>query len=252
MKTCHVCGNRVSNSTNECPNCGYKFQKESYGLTTKVTGNERTGHKSLFVVVLIVVCFVVTILFPAILFGIYDGLTSTDEMLESEASTEDMSLDLAISQGYDRHDTLQMTIDREQEIYDFLDGLGLEDMETYEYWNNSYDTLYASAEVGGYKDEVYYEIDIAYANGVVDEENVYIERTSSQSVLNEKKLNLDVDILSSLGDYLEIKDIYQTIDTKRFSMKRKEDEMYYQDDQIYITEYTDNDQYDLTITIFKQ
>ena len=65
-------------------------------------------------------------------------------------------------------------------------------------------------------------------------------------------MNLDADILSSLGDYLEINDVYKMIDEKRNYMKRKEDEMYYQDNKIYLSEYKDHDQYELSITICKQ
>lgn len=242
MKTCYICEKRVSSTSQECPYCGCRFHDED------MHHQRNFSKKWIFIVSVIILVLILNISKFFIMMN-----TSTDnETVINSYSSESMSLDVAISQGYDHYDTMALTIEKEKEVYEFLKSLELSDIEKYEYWSDSYNTLYASAEVGGYKDGIYYEIDIAYANGVVDEESIYLERTFHQSILDEKSLNFDQDILSSLGDYLNIKDVYKTIDEKRVYMERKEDVMNYQDDKIDISECKVQDQYELSITIWKK
>lgn len=263
---CDVCGTKIPLGSNECPNCGYNVRREhvrsfdasgdshnhiraekksSYHATmlNNVKVNQRRNVHStqvkkasfsifkIIFVVFLVMTLVGTIAVPMFMSSMPDFFTEyEDDVLEG------MTFQEIVDEGYD-DGTISMALQEKEQIEEFMQNkLLLKDISSQEYCNQYDDEIYATFWVEGTYENVQYKINCSLDHGNVSGYDMQISGSHDRSVREQDKLFLDETITNEIGNYIQVDNAYEFIDSNRFKMVKdseSEDRYIYVDSQDY-------------------
>lgn len=278
---CDVCGTKIPIGSNECPNCGFKYGKNSFSTYDasgethehiRVTSKKPIFHKpskpqyrplkvnapknlknnqikGMLIVVIVVFIFMSA---SSIMIPIFLNDFSFDWY--SSGDYDNMTFQEVIDEGYD-DGTVEMALEEQEELVSLLeDKLGLENVDTDEYINEYSSGMYASITVSGDKDGYYYSVDSSFEAGENKKRGVTISWSGEKSIRNTRQFVMDKDVLDILGNYVGV-DIYQQASMNRKNMIADEDDenryvySHYDDYDIYLSESLYGDKYHFYISI---
>lgn len=249
---CDVCDTLIPLGQDECPNCGYKIPKKKIGAydassithehiqsepvhpkktrlkqSTLQTPKKIKKGLTIGVIVGIVVSLITSIV--PIIFEVVDVFN------EPETNYEELTFEEVLNEN--DNELIAMALEKENQVVQFLEENGYEDIEVTE----DSDDFYASFSISSFKNNCHYYIDFSYADVELQSKGMTISG-SVEGTTNRTNLLIQESDIKELADYLGIDNAYQTLKDNHGSMKRTEDmlEKYrysnYDDYKIYMIE----------------
>lgn len=277
---CDVCGTKIPIGSNECPNCGFKYGKNSFSTYdasgdthehirvtpkrpsfSKVSkphykplktyahrnGNNRHVRAVMLIVIVVFLMSAASAIIPIFLNDISFDWNGSDDYT-------DMTFQEVIDEGYD-DGTVEMALEAQEELVSLLeDKLGLENVYTDEYINEYSRGMYANITVSGDKDGYDYSVGTSFEANENLKREVTITWSGDKSIRDTRQFEMDQDVLDVLGDYIGI-DIYQeaSLNRKNMTLDVNDENRYvysrYDDYDIYLSESLYSDKYHFYLSI---
>lgn len=234
---CDVCGTKIPLGESICPNCGYRVKKDAVTsfdasqqshehIRIKSTKRKASTHipftmtdMSSFqtpkwiigIVVAFVVAAIIMIVIPT--FSQYsDNFNDWSEMSFQEV------IDLGEGEG-----TVELAKSSLEEVKNFMSHtLQLEDVSSHEYCSHYDDSIQASFSVYGYYNDVYYSVNYAYDNKQLLSTDLMVSGSSQESIKDLEVLPMDKNIVTKLGEFMNIQDVYESFDQGRLKIVKLE------------------------------
>ena len=239
---CDVCGTKIPIAESTCPNCGYRVKKDvvqSFDASNKTHEHIRTQSTKTYVkpnipdmsmfqtpkwIIGIAVAFVVAVIIMTVLPLLLKSSRSSSDW--SEMTFQEV-IDLGEGEG-----TIELAQSSLEKVQNLMSNtLHIEDIYTHEYCSDYDDSVNASFSVQGYSQDVYYSVNYTYVDRELLSSELTISGTSQKSIKDLETLPMNKDIVTKLGDYMDIHNAYEYFDQGRLKLVKLKD---YNDQYEYV------------------